>query len=63
MPTKESNTEKAAPALPEKVEKALAAWDAAAVETLGPKISTEAYNSLTQLRANLRAALVSALSS
>lgn len=63
MPTNKENTEKAAPALPEKVEKALVAWENAAVETLGPKISTEAYNCLTQLRANLRAVLVSALSS
>lgn len=45
-----------------RLDKAVAEWDSAAVTTLGPMISTEAFNALTELRANLKAAIAAALS-
>lgn len=44
------------------IEKAVAEWDSSAVTTLGPMISTEAFNALSALRANLNAAIAAALS-
>jgi hypothetical protein len=50
-----------APALPAKVEAAIAHWESDLIISIGPLISTQAANVLHEQRANLRAQMAAAL--
>jgi hypothetical protein len=49
------------PELPDHVEAVIAAWWSSTVETLGPLVTTQAYNALGVAHANLRTQLATAL--
>lgn len=63
----ETPVEEAAPAapeivtLPDHVEAVVASWWSSTVETLGPLMTTQAYNALGVAHANLRTQLATAL--
>ncbi len=63
MPDKQNDQVDGAPAapatpkLPDHVEAVIAAWWSSTVETLGPLVSTQAYNALGVAHANLRTQL------
>jgi hypothetical protein len=42
------------------IDKAVASWESTTLETLGPIVSTQAYNALTAALQNLRQALTAA---